>query len=1309
MPSNIELNRGVINGDAIEKSFEMHGTIYAEYPMLGLGAYPAYEAPYTMWVDASIPFLRIYDFEIEVDSYASDNYQLFYSNHIGPHEGQVINNPVYEESTIEIKGRLVMGNWEYFSYQGGTVPQEVSDACYNSLDPEDPFNRACRYFPCGLWKTLYKRTYTWAIDPNNQSNHYLVSYEDENNGPVAFDWSITTTVKCGVMGRRIRAHSTHPGVHEDPQGYWVEHRPHIGRGGNAADLCADTWYELWLFARQYKIDFELDGQRMTTFKHRIANDWEVEDPEDAWETLPVPYSAYDWHDVPSWNPDTAFQPSVGCQIQLDMMDAWGLCDSGTGIPSLNHRTFNVTVHYTADGMNKTVRTSTGTEEQYTNYNPGGYVTTDWSSTYGNGSVQSELTIYNEDTHDGDGDRDLVWLLYFADSLFSSNVNLGCDFGYMFDGEDTAQQGWGVRGSVNDFRVDPVAPDNIDHATVWLDPRNVHQHPAQEHKFAGSMWVWLPGYYDHFDEVCQNWGSFYLHRDHEDSPSEATYSDKACSLFHPVWNPANPVQNGVGTYTESVFGEPAHPCWQPYPPQAYVQEWYEDPPGSDNWFFGHYIYREATGEPEWESIKNTTFPDDPEYYDDRVYVTGSFLGKADVLQITVPEPGTSYATPIHFGTTVTLADWSTTNASKSTVEGLLRITKTDTDTASVSITRNQGLSLNKRLHGRFAKLTWKHSEANGTAKLTIGAHTWNLTGHAVAGTSITSLIDLCDPDASTNTTDIQSIIPLELPCELEDVTNLRASDTSSKFTWETPRYWGVGRITGMKLEVDGAADAYAEFGPLSLYRATEGEVDDKEGGFCKLVILPHQSPWVDSRQIGKDRDNGADPALIYGGRHNSSDPGNVPYWLYRKGWLIIDGAVVMEFMAGDCHVTKSEVFGDQYIYSEYSLFDCDEPTERDWEVPLDAEHYTPNYGFVFPSITYAVGESRVPATPGVSVNLVIGSTTNELLCKNLSVASLVGGIYTPDEDNVIKVSTQHYVTSINVNQGIDAGDYVDTIYGRWKGGLYGFVIDENGRIIKKASMFTVNEIKKTVTDHGVAESHEETYGVGKLGFLITKPVKTRYEHQVGTPPVMVKTSNRYMRRFVAHKPAVSSKGISLATSKGSRRVYLADIRGSGIVLRIYYPDSKNFIERTITSETADRISVCVKYGRVDKLVVIYEQAGTIKQTTSVNEGVDWSDIVTLWQGKTPQVAFSEADNAEIIAYLAEVSTGVFKICTRRKLGTAEDYEAAVEVCTADTDASSDIVFVPGSKTGVWVLIVKLGDGTLHRYTSSNIGRSWDLDE
>lgn len=200
-------------------------------------------------------------------------------------------------------------------------------------------------------------------------------------------------------------------------------------------------------------------------------------------------------------------------------------------------------------------------------------------------------------------------------------------------------------------------------------------------------------------------------------------------------------------------------------------------------------------------------------------------------------------------------------------------------------------------------------------------------------------------------------------------------------------------------------------------------------------------------------------------------------------------------------------------------------------------------------------------------------------------------------------------------------------------------------------------------------------------------------------------------FLTIKGAVISSisGLSVFMSEGSMCVYAVFVKSDGIYLRIYYTNTKNYTERKVSSVIPLCVSGTIEACRVEYIVIVYEESGVIKSTQSANHGVGWSNPVTLWNGKNPQIAYSEHEKAEIIAYIADKGSSNYSVFVRRKLGTSTAYDAAVEVCSCDDKTLVDITYAPRDKGGLWILLVKTDTGDLHRYISHNIGRSWTLDE
>lgn len=338
----------------------------------------------------------------------------------------------------------------------------------------------------------------------------------------------------------------------------------------------------------------------------------------------------------------------------------------------------------------------------------------------------------------------------------------------------------------------------------------------------------------------------------------------------------------------------------------------------------------------------------DYYDEIALMTcvDDYLYKTDALTInlsanTCAATGGVVATPITFSQVLTYA---ATGCTYTTTGSVLTVNTTGSE---ASIEATNARSSNIRLTGtRYANVNWSSSKA-ASGTINIGSHSWALTGSASG--NHTTRIDLCKPTTSTNVSGgiQQSIIPYDKPL---DKSNGGVRQDDSYYNYEYPVGWAVGRLMSLSIDCPTPNTTYT-FTSIDLYKMSTAS-----GGFVKLYVVPQSGPWNDSVSL-------TDLAWF--------DSGDNTY-VIRKGFLVVDGAVVWELISG-------------YVKSD-----------------LNVRLYKLNTPMASGGIGYPLNSYVSPSSygcNGVVASTVMSSAFTGFLLDNCLVSSLVGGVYTPTSGSI----------------------------------------------------------------------------------------------------------------------------------------------------------------------------------------------------------------------------------------------------------------------------------------------------------------------
>jgi hypothetical protein len=529
------------------------------------------------------------------------------------------------------------------------------------------------------------------------------------------------------------------------------------------------------------------------------------------------------------------------------------------------------------------------------------------------------------------------------------------------------------------------------------------------------------------------------------------------------------------------------------------------------------------------------------------------------------------------------------------------------------------------------------------------------------------------------------------------------EDESVYKWEFPKGWGVHRIPSITIECK-TPNATYEFQKVVNYRRTS-----TEGGFAYCYVFPHQPAMNDRNRLD-------DVAWRYAGliKQYSESEGayDNPRYLIPKAFVVIDGVIAFEIFAGSCEELNTRALLNEQRYGPYYRTIPFQFLDNDWSVPL----------YALPLKKYPVesADNSYDVNGVVSVE-VDGTAAGSSFCRTNSFATYLGkatggvfatgGIIEAVEDR-IELCYRMQVDVIRMDYGLGGtaaapSSQYKTLHAR----VFGLAYQENGQPAANRQV----QIKETRTKDLATDEPTDvvthTVNTNALGHWVSPPIKCRYPAEIivdGNSSLLDSRNREYMRLAIvtASNTSIPGESSAIAETRGGSRIYLAYNTESGVKLRIYHGDQKTYIERDTFAEIpTGAVDICLRYGQVETLVITYVKDGAIKQSISSNDGKDWSVPEVLWNGASPDVDYGVGDNAEVCAYL---NTATNKVCVRTKRGTGA-YGAEVVVADADANTSVCIRYYHNNRKGFWVLIFTTGTGTVHRYTSTNAGRSWTLDE
>jgi len=429
------------------------------------------------------------------------------------------------------------------------------------------------------------------------------------------------------------------------------------------------------------------------------------------------------------------------------------------------------------------------------------------------------------------------------------------------------------------------------------------------------------------------------------------------------------------------------------------------------------------EPAWAAFPSAGL----EHYDNIPLVAGDErLDHEEALTLTLHAPGL-VATPLVF--TNAAITWADTACTSSVVSGKRHVVVAAGIT-NAKIEDTATLDTNIRMTGtRFAKVCWQASVNGAIAVLHLGKHSWNLT--AVGTGPQTTLIDLCKPDATTGGDGLQqSLIEKELPLDRSGAGGVRLADAS--YDWEMDAGWGVGRVKSVKIDCP-TPDCTYDFESVYLYRKTA-----LEGGFAKFYVVPPSGPWNDSCEMTDFAWH--DSGEIYVDSERVDKVSAI-----RKGFLVIDGAVVWELMAGyvvevndDLYIDPSHTANPYYDYHY-------------WRLSRFA-----GLGLGYPLDDYTLTDGDPDATKydvNGAVTITPGTFGTDLVGEHCLIAFLRGGVYEPVDD-VITVGLSIMPRYFNIVPG--CGLLPTGSYKRFRGQVYGVAWKEDGGVFVPDASGVVTE-------------------------------------------------------------------------------------------------------------------------------------------------------------------------------------------------------------------------------------------------------------
>ena len=189
-----------------------------------------------------------------------------------------------------------------------------------------------------------------------------------------------------------------------------------------------------------------------------------------------------------------------------------------------------------------------------------------------------------------------------------------------------------------------------------------------------------------------------------------------------------------------------------------------------------------------------------------------------------------------------------------------------------------------------------------------------------------------------------------------------------------------------------------------------------------------------------------------------------------------------------------------------------------------------------------------------------------------------------------------------------------------------------------------------------------------------------------------------------KAAETATGLPLASANmRGARTYRAHSEDGAIKLGVYDHAAAANVVRTAKTLTGvlTGLGLAVVAGRINKLALAWDQAGTIYRSESVDQGKTWGSDVSIASGSSPSLAHGQ--NTELLAY---VSGG--HACIKRKLGDGA-WSAAIAPDDALTVDSVSVAYLGGERNNAWVLFAHETSGAIRRLISTDNGRTWAIAE
>jgi hypothetical protein len=571
-----------------------------------------------------------------------------------------------------------------------------------------------------------------------------------------------------------------------------------------------------------------------------------------------------------------------------------------------------------------------------------------------------------------------------------------------------------------------------------------------------------------------------------------------------------------------------------------------------------------------------------------------------------------------------------------------------------------LTTKKRLTGaRFAHLHW-HSDAAGEIKFSVNGRWWVLTADAAGEHE--SVIDLCRPNYTESADQVQSIIPVELPKNL----NLPPLSPGGTHGTDLGTGFGVGRIDEVKFEFNVAGTYIIR--TITLYRKTQAE-----GGFIRIDLNP-QSAFYNAGLGNPNRipapidgipggeQGGGDCGVYYAGQQ---DDGTHTWecYLYRAGIVIVDGAVVGEIVIGGPQLTSGFTY-DGWTFAMERM-----ASGIFWCIPFD-DYCTP---------------TESPAANGV-VSLV--RLDPPKIGGNLAVPETYVGYLDRVAGELADQQTLSATVRFDVAcYAVGFGNVIGSLEKYTKGDIHGIAYKDSDPGFAPGAKVTI-----------VADGVSQNVQTNSLGYFRSHPVRARaldasatVTGKAGTT-VTVYPRNRHYGRAIPVGEAGGAARLDLAIAPFGR-IYRVYTVASDVYVGHSDNGGKSWTEHQVTT-SGDADSPSIECDATGQVWLVYGRSGQVLMRHSNSEGDIWSAEVNVGAGTHPEIYFDP--RSEIITvYWVDADAG--KIYARRRTAFAWMDDSAFILSTgqADLAASDDVLSATPvlNASGHVGLLYRKPDGTL----------------